>query len=224
MPGFIKTPKDEARWKRAKDAASKETAEGSESYWKLSNYIYHKMGKTEEDHKMADLYKNEITNDFRSGKELSIENIRHFLMNDGLKRQSILSNEVEQMSDEKKYTAKEAAIAVLKKAEEVLKKSEVLKKAQVAKSEEPKGEIHPKEPQAGESEKPGNRIQEQAAPDKNPKEQAEGNNMPAGTTPTQVGQDGKNKPGFDEMRGHIKLAKFIGHMQAKRKKLMPGAV
>jgi hypothetical protein len=61
------------------------------------------------------------------------------------------------------------------------------------------------------------RLREQTNPLTNPKEQAEGNNELAGTTPTQVGQDGKNKPGFDEMRGHLKLAKFIGHMEAMRK-------
>ena len=206
------------------------------------------MGKTEQDHKMAELYKSEITNDFKSGKELNVENIRGFLMNDMPAQQSIVGNEVKHMSDEKKYTAQEAARAVLQKAEEILKKHEHIGwnklhsklehegyssksadkiagsiKAKVEKSEdaEPKGEIHPKEPQVGESEKPGNRIHGQLAPDKNPKEEAEGNNMPAGTTPTQVGQDGKNLPGFDEMRGHIKLAKFIGHMQAKRKMSKP---
>lgn len=125
------------------------------------------------------------------------------------------------MSEDKKYSAKEAAIAVLQKAEELLKKSEALKKSAGMKKAEPAGEIHPKEPQAGESEKPGNRIESQAAPEKNPKEQAEGNNELAGTTPNQVGQDGKNMPGLDEMRGHIKLAKFIGHMHAKRKMAKP---
>ena len=192
------------------------------------------------------------------------------------------------MSDEKRYSAKEAAIAVLKKAEEMLKNSELAKAApynlghreakgihhqagpthsgegadtRVGQSRaganirsqgklgvehaktahkqvlsemrampkpnltkaQPPGEIHPKEPQAGESEQPGDRIKTQVAPDKNPKEQAEGNNELAGTTPTQVGQDGKNKPGFSEMqseiqlKGHLKLAKFIGYAQAKRK-------
>ena len=60
-------------------------------------------------------------------------------------------------------------------------------------------------------------VRTQPNPEKNPAEQREGNNELAGTTPTQVGQDGKNKPGFDEMRSHLKLAKFIGHMEAKRK-------
>lgn len=129
------------------------------------------------------------------------------------------------MADEKKYSAREAAMAVLKKAEEMLSKSEVLKMSSRLEKAEPAGEIHPKEQVQGEPENPGARIESQAAPDKNPKEQAEGNNMPAGTTPTQVGQDGKNKPGFDEMRSDLKLAKFIGHMESKRKKkTTPGAV
>jgi hypothetical protein len=61
------------------------------------------------------------------------------------------------------------------------------------------------------------RLAEQKSPEANPKEKAEGNNELAGTTPNQVGKDGKNIAGFDEMRGHLKLAKFIGHMEAKRK-------
>jgi hypothetical protein len=210
------------------------------------------------------------------------------------------------MAHEKQYTAKQAALAVLEKVGEILKKSEIVKSdlakarvdnelglgandkriarayrklttvkpategptpnlpksedlqkcsgcggmykseakiekceqhASLGKSElesdfenlkgllkaEPKGEIHPKEKQAGEEEKVGERIQEQKDPQHNAKEQAEGNNELAGTTPTQVGQDGKNKPGYDEMKGHLKLAKFIGRMEYKRlsKKGMP---
>ena len=62
------------------------------------------------------------------------------------------------------------------------------------------------------------RLRQQPDPQKNPKEQAEGNNELAGTTPTQVGQDGKNIMGYDEMKGHLKLAKFIGRMEHKRTK------
>lgn len=166
------------------------------------------------------------------------------------------------MADEKKYSAKEAAIEVLKKAKEVLQKHEEMQKAHkhigwdklhsklehegyskesadkiagsikakvhpAHKSEEmnkaqPAGEIHPKEPQAGESEHPGARIESQVAPEANPKEQAEGNNEMPGTTPTKVGNDQKALPGFDEMKGHLKLAKFIGHMESKRKRSVPG--
>lgn len=76
----------------------------------------------------------------------------------------------------------------------------------------PKGEIHPKEHVEGASDD----VRAQKDPQHNPKEEAEGNNELAGTTPNQVGQDGKAKPGFDEMKGHLKLAKFIGHMEHKR--------
>ena len=60
MPGFVKTPKDERRWAKAKEAAGKQTSEGSEGYWKLSNYIYHKMGKSQEDQRLAELYKADL--------------------------------------------------------------------------------------------------------------------------------------------------------------------
>ncbi len=60
MPNFVKTPADEARWAKAKSAAAKETKEGSDSFWALSNYIFHKMGKTEEDSKNAELAKVEL--------------------------------------------------------------------------------------------------------------------------------------------------------------------
>jgi hypothetical protein len=71
----------------------------------------------------------------------------------------------------------------------------------------------------GEKEEPSSndpRMAQQKDPQHNSKENAEGNNELAGTTPTQVGQDGKNKPGYDEMKGHLKLAKFIGRMEHKR--------
>lgn len=57
MPAFVK---DESRWEKAKSAAAKQTDVGSESYWKLSNYIYHKMGKSEEDKKQAKLLKSDL--------------------------------------------------------------------------------------------------------------------------------------------------------------------
>lgn len=116
------------------------------------------------------------------------------------------------MAFEKHYTARQAAEAVLKKAQEVLSKSELVK------AEPPK---HPHEQDATGPRGPEKQID----PQHNPKEHAEGNNELAGTTPTQVGQDGKNLPGFDEMKGHLKLAKFIGHMEARRKgRAKPAAV
>lgn len=140
------------------------------------------------------------------------------------------------MSEEKKYSAKEAAIAVLKKAEEMLKKAELDKcsgtftkvheKAKregyseasadkiaghakaLAKNEEPKGEIHPKEPQAGEAEQPGARIKENTEPQPTEINPKQNGNPEWGTTPGVV-------------KGHFKLAKFCGHVSAKRKAKMP---
>jgi hypothetical protein len=66
------------------------------------------------------------------------------------------------------------------------------------------------------------RLNSQTNPHENAKEQAEGNNELAGTTPTQVGQDGKNKPGYDEQKSHLKLAKFIGRMEYKRTRALQG--
>jgi len=133
------------------------------------------------------------------------------------------------MAHEKRYTAKEAAFAVLKKTQELLTKCELAKAEMPWKKPEKEadqnaenqhsngkanaGEIHPKEHVEGVSDD----VRNQKSPQANPAEQKEGNNELAGTTPTQVGQDGKNVAGFDEMKGHIKLAKFIGHMESKRK-------
>lgn len=111
------------------------------------------------------------------------------------------------MSDEKKYSAKDAAIAVLKKAEEVLKKYEAFKKSENPFSEKegkaPEGEIAPKEETQGESVNPGERVEAKADPqptDQNPKVNG---NPEWGTTPG--------------AKGHFKLAKFCGHMEAKKK-------
>lgn len=135
------------------------------------------------------------------------------------------------MAFEKRYTAKQAAEAVLKVAQGVLAKSELLKAEnsgkenakpsehdskdadQKAQGKAPTGEMKPAQKEAA----PSDEIQSQKAPEANPAEAKEGNNELAGTTPTQVGQDGKNVPGGDEIKGHLKLAKFIGYMEARRK-------
>ena len=110
------------------------------------------------------------------------------------------------MSEEKKYSAKEAAVAVLKKAEEMLKKHEAMKKSAAVGNSDgpaPKGEIHPKEPQVGESENPGQRIEDNAKQPVQP--DAKVNSNPEwGTAP--------------ETYGTLKLAKFIGHIHSKRKR------
>lgn len=135
------------------------------------------------------------------------------------------------MADERKYSAREAAIAVLDKAKDVLHKHEEMVKcgtfskvhakakregyseesadkiaghAKAMEKSEPVGELHPKEAVQGEAEHPGARIEHQAAPENNPKEQAEGNNQPWGTDPG--------------VKGYVKLAKFIGHKESKRKR------
>jgi hypothetical protein len=46
MPAFIKTPKDEKRWSKAKEAANKTHSEGDgDRYWGLVNHIYQNMNK-----------------------------------------------------------------------------------------------------------------------------------------------------------------------------------
>ena len=49
MPAFIKTPADEKRWSKAKQAANKTHSESEgDSYWALVNSIYQKMTKSED--------------------------------------------------------------------------------------------------------------------------------------------------------------------------------
>jgi hypothetical protein len=113
------------------------------------------------------------------------------------------------MADEKKYSARDAAVAVLAKAHEILKKSEMAKAEKVNEIDTPfekniPGEIQPKEQVQGEPAKPGARVEEQKAPEANPAENKE------------AAQGGGN-PEWGAEPGHYKLAKFCGHMTAKRK-------
>lgn len=120
------------------------------------------------------------------------------------------------MAESKKfYSAKEAAVAVLAKAEQMLKSHSLTKSRKenpLVENEigtkfvkaEPKGEIHPKEHMEGEAMHPGARTETQPAPGNNPKEQSEGNNADWGTSP--------------QVKGHIKLAHFMGHAGAKKVK------
>lgn len=96
------------------------------------------------------------------------------------------------MADEMKktYSAKEAALAVLKKTQELMEKSEAFKK--------PTPTEAPKEQTVSEPVNPKQQIQETQATGK---QQTAGNNE-WGTAP--------------EIPGHIKLAHFIGHISAKR--------
>jgi hypothetical protein len=186
MPGFVKTPKDEARWSKAKEAAGKSTSKDSKSYWKLSNYIYHKMGKSETDAAEAD----KAYNDMDDLEKASARNYSNFEAMDKHERQSIKGNEVTQMSDEKKYSAQEAATAVLKKAEEMLKSSKLFKS----------GEI-PHTAAATPEEAPADGVK------------AEPN------APAEVPRNGNPEWGTDPaIKGHVKLAKFCGMVESKRKK------
>lgn len=138
------------------------------------------------------------------------------------------------MADEKKYTAQEAAFAVLAKAGELLAKSDLIK----AEDSRKENEIGTKFVKAENQEKPSNpmkpKIEEkpierdnqdfetkpghapendhrqapQQAPSANPKEQAEGNNPPAGTVPGRNGVD--------------KLRWFHGHKEGKRSAVKKG--
>lgn len=61
MPGFIHTRGDEARWSRAKAAAGKQlSVKDGDSYWALTNHIYQKMTKIEDD-EAEDLDKGPVT-------------------------------------------------------------------------------------------------------------------------------------------------------------------
>lgn len=57
MPGFVKTPHDEKKWSEAKHASGKETKSGSKSYWKLANFIFHRMKKSQGIEKAEELIK-----------------------------------------------------------------------------------------------------------------------------------------------------------------------
>ena len=58
MPAFIKTPADEARWAKAKEAANKQHSESEgDKYWGLVNHIYQNIGKAELAKSIRDLIK-----------------------------------------------------------------------------------------------------------------------------------------------------------------------
>jgi hypothetical protein len=95
MPGFVKTKADEAKWKEAKNAAAKQTERGSEGFWKLSNYIFH---KSEGNHAVADFFKSELMKFGGMGqlslsedqpKLTSVQKLKDFLANRKTAKQSI---------------------------------------------------------------------------------------------------------------------------------------
>lgn len=128
------------------------------------------------------------------------------------------------MEHEKKYTAKQAALAVLKKTEELLK----------AHKHVGWGKLHGKLEREGYSDKSADKIagsikakvekseehemkekqgvQPQLAPEKNPAENRENGNPAPGALPQNEEKYGA------ELKGHIKLAKFMGRMEHKKGK------
>lgn len=94
------------------------------------------------------------------------------------------------MEQDKKYTAREVAVAVLKKAEEMLKKSELMKKAETPKQQDVT---------------PSDNVQKDPAPEDH---QSNGNPAPGAVPQNHTAP----------YKGHIKLAKFIGHIESKRKR------
>ena len=97
----------------------------------------------------------------------------------------------------KQYTAREAGIAVLKKFEEML----------LAKNEQEK-QSHPKEHEDKLEEQDDSVTQDQS-PEETTKKDAEGSNPEPGSEPQDANYDA-------HFKGHIKLAKFMGHIEAKK--------
>lgn len=64
MPAFVKSPKDEERWSKAKKAVersnSKVEADFHDRDWALTNYLFHKMGKSEDDVQKAEAIKKDL--------------------------------------------------------------------------------------------------------------------------------------------------------------------
>jgi hypothetical protein len=100
------------------------------------------------------------------------------------------------MSEKKEYTPREAAIAVLKKAEELLLKNESARQGIVNESKH--GTTLPK------SEEAQDEVKETQDPSLNPKEMAgsPGTNEEWGTSP--------------KTYSTLKLARFLGHLESKR--------
>jgi hypothetical protein len=76
MPAFVKTKEDEKKWSEAKGASNKETDKGSKGYWKLANFIFHKMKKHQELDKAEELLKSlsatSVPNPMKAGEQTTI--------------------------------------------------------------------------------------------------------------------------------------------------------
>jgi hypothetical protein len=124
------------------------------------------------------------------------------------------------MSD-KKYSAQEAAIMVLKKAEELYKLSSLAKSEDLKKGDWAK--IHSKLKREGYSEESADKI-DGAIKAKMNKSDDMGNN-PDAQADAQLGEkveqdvqqhEKNNEDPGHTMKGHIKLAKFMGRMEHKK--------
>ena len=122
------------------------------------------------------------------------------------------------MSDQKKFTAQDAAKAVLAKAQEVFKKSQLSKCGEMAKDESfnqkkvSEAGMQGQMKSEGVDQTPPDGVQPDA-PNAVPR-----NGDPApGAEPK---NQGSNYVGAVS-KGHIKLAKFMGRMEEKRKKVAP---
>jgi hypothetical protein len=124
-------------------------------------------------------------------KTASVQNLKAFLDKKTQKRQSSQSNERLSMDHDKKISAREAAMAVLKKAHELLNASKLAKSLPAQAAPVAKADVTP-----------ADGVQAQGAPAEN----YNGNPAP-GATPKNLGENYK---------GHLKLAKWVGRMEQKR--------
>ena len=125
------------------------------------------------------------------------------------------------MPDKKKYTAKQATEMVLKKAEELLKKSELMKAGDALSSiagDRIKRSVGYKE----RGDKVGHTIAVEGAKDSHKERLQEIKDAPKPNLPKSEVMDkveGQNEEWgtAPKTKGHFKLAKFLGYMESKRK-------
>lgn len=106
----------------------------------------------------------------------------------------------------KQYSPREAAIAVLKKAEEMLKSLPADQLAKFEMEEKP----HPKKEHEDKQDGQDQTVETSQTPEETTAKNPEGSNPAPGAEP--------QAPAYDAgFKGHIKLAKFMGHMESKKK-------
>jgi hypothetical protein len=138
---------------------------------------------------------------------------------------------------EKRYNAREAALEVLKKTEQLLKSSKVLEKYETLNQKKPSKSEKKDEKRAEASDskldveagksKGSDRVEHQVSPDKNAKEKAEGGNKPGGTVLKDAekvsvakneNEIGTEIPMNARDVGAAKLAKFLEGVKSKKVK------